>query len=365
MTCRFPARSGNRYGLWCGSAAGTIGRSAPPEFATQSERLMPRGSRIVPWIGTLVLLAATAGCITIPLNQRRPIEYYEVAGEGAAFVYMLRIDGIITAESSVQGIITGDQIPGTVEQVRFQLDRLEADHTIPAALLVRINSPGGTVTASDIIYHELLTFKQRHKIPIVVLMMDIAASGGYYISMAGDTIVAHPTTTTGSLGVIVPAYNFSPLMEKWGVEDMSITSGPMKDLLSPTKPEKAEQRAVIQSVVNDLYQQFLTVVRNGRGDRLRGALETLADGRIYTANQAKAVGLIDRVGYFPEAVEELRRLTGLRQFRVVTLAARPDQGDVNIYMQAREPKARPGALTAALGLEQGPFAPFWYLWLPR
>jgi protease-4 len=313
-----------------------------------------------------VLLLIVAGCISIPFNQRKPIQYFELAGEGTPFVYLLRIDGIITAESSIQGVIRGDEIPGTVEQVRFQLDRLEADRALPAGLIVRINSPGGTVTASDIVYHELLSFKQRHKIPIVVLMMDVAASGGYYIAMSGDSVVAHPTTTTGSLGVIVPAYNVSQLLEKWGVQDMSVTSGPMKDLLSATKPERTEQRAIVQSVVNDLYQQFLAVVRNGRGDRLKGPLETLADGRIYTANQAKAVGLIDRVGYFQDSIEEMHRLTGLRQFRVVTLASQPDNSEVNIYMGAtHKPQARPGSLTTALGLEQAPVAPFWYLWIPQ
>ena len=324
------------------------------------------GSGIVPRIGALVVLLALAGCINIPFNQRKPIQYYDLAGEGAPFVYLLRIDGIITAESSIQGLIQGDQIPGTVEQVRFQIDRLESDGALPAGLIVRINSPGGTVTASDIIYHELLAFKQRHKIPVVVLMMDVAASGGYYIAMTGDSIVAHPTTTTGSLGVIVPAYNVSQLLEKWGVQDVSVMSGPMKDLLSATKPEKTEQRAVVQSVVNDLYQQFLTVVRNGRGARLKGPLETLADGRIYTASQAKALGLIDRVGYFQDSVEEMHRLTGLRQFRVVTLATQPDVGEVNIYMGAtHKPQARPGPVTTALGLEQAPVAPFWYLWIPQ
>jgi protease-4 len=326
---------------------------------------MPYGTRIVAWIGTIVALFAAAGCINIPLSQRKPLNYYELGGEGAPFVYLLRIDGIITAESSVQGIVTGESIPGTVEQVRFQLDRMESDRAIPAGLIVRINSPGGTVTASDIIYHEIQAFKQRHRIPVVVLMMDVATSGGYYVAMAGDTVVAHPTTTTGSLGVIVPAYNVSQLLEKWGIQDVSVTSGPMKDLLSATRPERGEHRAVVQSVVNDLYQQFVTVVRRGRGDRLKGPIQTLADGRIYTASQAKDAGLVDKVGYYQDAVEEMQRITGLRQFRVVTLAVEPDQGEVNVYMgQSHRPKAGPGSLPAALGLEQAPVAPFWYLWIP-
>ena len=320
---------------------------------------------IVARIAALVALVMLAGCISIPFNAKKPLRYYEVAGEGEPVVYLLRIDGIITGETSVRGLITGDAIPGTVEQVRFQLDRIAADNLAPRGLIVRINSPGGTVTASDIIYHELAAFKREHRIPVVVLMMDVATSGGYYVAMAGDSLVAHPTTTTGSLGVIVPGINVADFMEKYGIQDVSVTSGPMKDLLSMTRPPKAEHVAVMQSVVDDLYQQFVAVVQRGRGDRLKGPIRSLADGRIFTANQAKAAGLIDRVGYFQDAIDEMHRLTGLAQFRVVTLAVEPEQGEANIYMsQSARPRAQPAPVAGLLGLEQPPMAPFYYLWIP-
>ena len=336
---------------------------APP-----GARLIHVRTRILPWIAALVALSALpplSGCINIPINARKPLNYYELTGQGEPLVYLMRIDGIITSETSVRGVITGESIPGTVEQVRFQLDRLESDRIPLRGLIVRINTPGGTVTASDISHHELLAFKQRHKIPVVVLMMDVATSGGYYVAMAGDSLVAHPTTTTGSLGVIVPGINVAALMEQYGLEDSSVTSGPMKDLLSMTSPLRSEHVAVVQSVVDDLFQRFVKVIQDSRGDRLKAPLAKLADGRIYTANQALGAGLIDKIGYFDEAVGEMRRLTGLGQFRVVTLSVEPDQGEANLYMsQPHRARAQGSPVAGLLGLEQGPLAPFYYLWIP-
>lgn len=330
----------------------------------------PRAARLAAILATLPALALSAvlltGCINVALSSKKPFKYYELGGTGEAVVYLMRIDGIITTESSIQGVITGNTVPGTVEQVRFQLDRLVADNVRPAGLIVRVNSPGGTVTASDIVYHELTEFKRRHRIPVVALMMDMATSGGYYVSMAADSIVAHPTTTTGSLGVIMPAYNIARFMERYGVEDRSVTSGPLKDLHSPTRPVRSEHTAVVQSVVDDLYERFLQVVQEGRGDRLKSPLRTLADGRIYTANQALAAGLVDRVGYYEDALEEMKRLTGLADFRVITLAIEPDVGEVNVYMaEAGRTRARPSVAASLLGLENPPMAPFYYLWLPQ
>ena len=310
-------------------------------------------------------VALLASCITIPLGSQKPTLYFQVAGSGSANVYMMRVDGIITAQSSTLGFIPGETVPSTVEQVRFQLDRLERDEIRPVGILLRINSPGGTVTASDIIYHELAAFKKKHGIPIVVLMMDIAASGGYYIAMSADSVVAHPTTTTGSLGVIMPSINVSKFMETYGLVDASIMSGPMKDLHSMTQPTDRSHELVVQSVVDDLYQRFVEVVRLNRGDRLKKPMEEIADGRIYTASQAKEVGLVDRIGYFDDALDELRRLSGVSEFRVITLGHQPDAGDPTIYMQqSARPRVNLGVLSARAGLQQSS-APFYYLWLPR
>ena len=313
----------------------------------------------------LVLAAATqTGCtINVPLLQPTPPRFVSVTGEGENYVYMLRIDGEITSEPSQFGIFSPEAMPGTVESVRMQLDRLQTENIKPVALLVRVDSPGGTVTAADIVYHQLLDFKQRTGVPVVVLMMDVAASGGYYISMAGDAIVAHPTTLTGSLGVIVQSYNVSKLMEKYGVEDNSVTSVPYKDLLSMTRPQSPEHLAVIRGIVDAMHQRFVQVIRDGRGARLKLPAEKLADGRVYLAQQAADVGLVDKVGYFEDALDELRRLTKREQLHVVTIAALPEAQRGNIYMRAPRPQTQgPWSAAALREAQRRQLGGFGYLW---
>ncbi|MBI3992126.1 MAG: signal peptide peptidase SppA [Candidatus Lambdaproteobacteria bacterium] len=313
----------------------------------------------------LVLAAATlAGCtINVPLWQPTPPRFVSVTGEGENYVYMLRIDGEITSEPAQFSMFSPEAEPGTVESVRMQLDRLQTEKLKPVALLVRVDSPGGTVTAADIVYHQLLDYKQRTGVPVVVLMMDLAASGGYYVSMAGDSIVAHPTTLTGSLGVIVQSYNVSKLMEKYGVEDNSVTSAPYKDLLSMTRPQSPEHIAVVRGIVDAMHQRFVKVIRDGRGDRLKLPAEKLADGRVYLAQQAAEVGLVDKVGYFEDALDELRRLTRRDQLHVVTIATLPEAERGNIYMRALRPQPQGAWQGAALReVERRPLGAFLYLW---
>jgi signal peptide peptidase SppA len=149
--------------------------------------------------------------------------------------------------------------------------KAEEDDNVKA-LIVRINSPGGTITSSDLIYREIDTFKSRRKVPVVAVMMDVAASGGYYAALAADTIVALPTTVTGSIGVIMLTVNAQGLMEKIGVAPLAIKSGEMKDAGSPFRPLTTEERAVFQSVIDQMYGRFVTLISRSRRipeDRVR------------------------------------------------------------------------------------------------
>jgi len=309
-----------------------------------------------------------AGCVVnIPIPGPATPRFVVVGGEGEPVVYLLRLDGIITDTAQRTGILPGQVELGSVESVRVQLDALARENIRPAALLVRINSPGGSITASDIVYHQIRAYKERLGIPVVVLMMDMAASGGYYIAMAGDTVVAHPTTITGSIGVLLPSVNIAGLMEKFGVQDNSITSGPYKDLFSFTRPRPAEHDRILRDIVAEMHGRFVTVVREGRQERLQQPAEQLADGRIYTAVQAQRVGLIDKVGYFDDALAEVRRATGLSSFRLITLAPLREGEQGNIYMNQGAVEARGGGLPGLPGLAPGQpplsLAPS-YLWMP-
>jgi len=202
-----------------------------------------------------------------------------------------------------------------VDMVRQQLAQARQDQWIKA-LVLNVDSPGGGITASDVIYHEVLEYKKAKGVKVVACMGDIAASGGYYVSLPADLIMAHPTSITGSIGVISYEINAQMLMEKLGVDVSTIKSAPMKDLGSPFRPMTPEERALLQGVIDELYERFLRLVSDGRGIPLDKA-RTLADGRIYTAKQALANKLIDRIGYRQDAIEEAKKLAGLKKAKVV------------------------------------------------
>jgi protease-4 len=180
------------------------------------------------------------------------------------------------------------------------------------AILLRINSPGGTAAASQAIYDELMRIRKTGKIKIVAAFGDVSASGGYYIAAAADHIVALPSTTTGSIGVIAHVPNMQGLLGKVGVRDIVFKSGKHKDILSPSRDVSPEEAAIIQGIVNDTYQQFLEAVSGGRPKQLPMAkLRPLADGRIFTGRQAKTAGLVDSLGNFEDALKKTADLAGI------------------------------------------------------
>jgi len=195
------------------------------------------------------------------------------------------------------------------ENIVKRLKKLNKNSSVKAVVL-RINSPGGTVAAVQEIHSELLKMKKNGKF-IVASFSDVAASGGYYIACAADKIVAQPGTLTGSIGVILEVGNFSELMKKIGVKIETIKSGIHKDIGNYSREMTAEERKILQDIINDAYEQFLSVVVTGRKldeAKARG----LADGRIFTGTQAKVAGLIDDVGGLDEAIEEAKKLAGIK-----------------------------------------------------
>jgi protease-4 len=230
------------------------------------------------------------------------------------------------------------------------------------ALIVRINSPGGTITASDILYHELLAFKTRKKVPVIAAIMDVGASGGYYAALAADTIVVNPTTITGSIGVVMVTVNAQGLLEKIGVTPLAIKSGPMKDAGSPFRSLTDAERAVFQGIIDDMYGRFVGLIARSRKmpeDRVRA----FADGRVYTADEALELGLVDRIAYLEDVVALAKERAGLAEAKVI-MYHRPKEYRANIY------SATPSASTAESTLAQfaaalgGGGPRFLYLWWP-
>ena len=237
----------------------------------------------------------------------------QVPGTGDA-VAVIGLNGTITA--GPQDYLTTTGI--TPDRVRSLLDQAASNPSIKA-LVVRVNSPGGSVVASDEIYHALLAFEK----PVVISMGDTAASGGYYISCAGDHVMAHPDTLTGSIGVISQFLNVQELMEKVGVEAVVITTGPRKDIGSPFRDITEEERELWRGILDQVYEDFVSVVVESRGlspDTVRD----LADGSIYTGQQALDLGLVDSVGTRQAAIDEAAERGNIEgDPRVIQLRSQP------------------------------------------
>ncbi|MBC6295969.1 signal peptide peptidase SppA [Listeria sp. FSL L7-1517] len=232
---------------------------------------------------------------------------------GPSRIAVLSVDGTIqdTGESSSLFGETGynhsffmDQL----EQVRF-------DDSIRGVLLY-VNSPGGGVMESAQIRDKILQIKKERSIPVYVSMGSMAASGGYYISAPADKIFASKETLTGSLGVIMQGYDYSELMKKLGISDNTIKSGTHKDIMSPTRPMTDEEKKIMQSMIDDSYNEFVHVVASGRG-MSEEQVRKIADGRIYDGRQAKENGLIDEFGYQEDALAALKKEQKLSNASVI------------------------------------------------
>lgn len=241
-------------------------------------------------------------------------EMGDSVGDRSASAKIVQIDVVgVIARASVN--ILGQSSGDLVAHVEDQLRRAEKDDDVKAVLL-RIDSPGGTVTASDELWNAVMNFRKRSKKPVVVHMGAICASGGYYLAAAADAIVCEPTTITGSIGVILSSYNASGLMKEHGVQDVSITSGPNKDLLSPTAPRRQEHERIVQAMVDSAHARFTQIVADGRKLPLQEA-KRLADGRIYTADQALQNKLVDEVGYREAAFAKAKALAKVETAQLV------------------------------------------------
>ena len=184
------------------------------------------------------------------------------------------------------------------------------------AIVMDVDSGGGGITASDILYKALVDFKESRQGRVVVAVCgDVAASGAYYVALAADHIVAHPTTVTGSIGVLMQGLNMRELSEKVGIKDVTIKSGENKDLMNPFRDVSPEQEAILQSIVDEMHTRFVTLVAEHRQMDVSEARE-LADGRIVTAPQAEKLGLIDQVGYWDDAIAKTAELLNVDDVKV-------------------------------------------------
>lgn len=325
---------------------------------------MSKTSKLILLITLMLLMTPMLllpGCITINLLPGvGPLKEKQLSGEGKEKVLLIGLSGLLNTQDSQS--FFGET--NMVARLKEELTHAAKDKKVKA-LVIRINSPGGTVTASDILYHELRAFREKRKIPIVASIMDVGASGGYYVALAADKITVHPSSVTGSLGVIMLTVNARGLLEKIGVQATAVTSGPKKDMGSPFRPMTEEERRIFQGVIDSFYERFLTVIREGRQNLTAEQIRSLADGRIYSGEQAKQLGLVDQIGYLDDAIKLAKQEAGLKEARVVTYR-RPGEYRANIY--ARLFGGDGGWTSLAkldlLALLRGGTPQFMYLWMP-
>ncbi len=205
------------------------------------------------------------------------------------------------------GVVKIEGVIFDSEEILRQLDEFEKNRSVKAIVL-RINSPGGAVAPSQEIYHEVMRIKQKKK--IVVSMATVAASGGYYIACAADEIFANAGTITGSIGVIMEFSNFQELMGKIGISSQTIKSGKLKDVGNPMRKMTDDERAYLQALILDVYEQFVEDISKGR-DLDKESIYPIADGRIMTGREAKKEKLIDEIGTIQDAIKRAAVLGGI------------------------------------------------------
>ncbi len=284
-------------------------------------------------------------------------------GDDQAAASFLRVPviGVISAEAEEN--LLGVRKLSLPESVMMLLDHAREDAGIDG-LLLDIDSPGGAVDPSDVIFHELRRFTEDTGKPVVARMNGMAASGGFYIAMGATKIMAHPSCLTGSIGVIIQSWNGTGMLEKLGLELITLTSGPNKDLLNPGKPMSDEHREIIQGIVDDAYDSFVGAVTTGRGLD-ESLVRELADGRIYTARQALELELIDAVGYEEDLLAMLREVAGVESVEVLDhKLPSPLWEMLEMGMSSFADRLRPGAELEARVNEHVLDPGLYYLWRP-
>ena len=316
---------------------------------------------------SLLVLSGCTGVNVSLLPATKPLEEQVLEGKGTPKILLVDLDGVISFKEETDKLQLSAR-PSKVAFFREALRKAEADSDI-AGVIVRINSSGGTVAASDTIYHEIMSFKQRRKIPVNAYIMELCASGGYYVASASDRIIASPTAVTGSIGVIVMKFNIEGLLSKIGVSEETYKSGPKKDFWSPFRPSTEEEKKMLQDIVDKLYARFVEVVYANRQKLLtEQEVKALADGRILTASGALEARLIDQVSYLDETIDAMKKALNIEQARVITYV-RPKTFKSNIYSEYSEmPLLGPPVINLIsinaeeLSLFSG--VQFMYLWNP-
>jgi len=325
----------------------------------------------------ILFTAMVAGCgapsfLVTPVANSNTLEEQEVeSGEGWApgKVAIIGVEGMLANVRS-GGFLQASENP--LSLFTQEMKRAEDDAAVKAVVL-RVNSPGGTVTTSDAMFQIVQRFKAKTHKPVVAAAQEVDASGAYYVSCAADKIVAQPTSVVGSIGVIFETMEFSGTLDKLGIRADAIKSGTLKDMGSPFKALEPDERSVMQGMVEEYFGRFVTVVRSNRSVKESPAELTkyaqagyggVFSGRVFSGDRARELGLIDQTGLLEDAVKLAKRMGGAPHAAVV-MYKRPYGYGGSIYADTRTPLPQANVLRLELPGERGLLPTgFYYLWQP-
>ncbi len=274
-------------------------------------------------------------------------------------IAVVDVDGLLLNRAATGPYSQGEN---PVALFREKLDAIAASPQI-SAVVVRINSPGGGVTASDIMWQDLKRFRQQHRRPVIACVMDIGAGGAYYVATAADQIVAHPTSLVGGIGVVWNSYNLRDLMALYNIIPQTVKAGDNIDMGTSQDALPPETRLMLQSMADGFHKRFHEVVRAARPQIPESS--PLFDGRVLPAAQAHEAGLIDEIGYLDDAIELARRVTGQPQAEVVMLRRRSTGAHSAYDVLPNTPLHETAFPLRIPGLNRSELPTFLYLWQPE
>ncbi len=301
-----------------------------------------------------------SGCaLNLTNNFDEPLTEISLQGDGNDKIALINVNGVISDRPQESFLVNK---PSVLQDFVAKLNAIKTDSNIKA-LIIKIDSPGGGVTASDIMYNELVKFKKETGIKIVVSMMNVAASGGYYIALPADKIFAHPTTITGSVGVIFMRPGLSGLLRKVGVSVDVTKSGRNKDMGSIFRPQNKEEEELFNNLIKKLAKRFHSLVNKHRKITPKN-LEIVKTARVVIAEDALNLGLIDEIGYLDDVIADTKKIANLENNAQVIVFRKTEYYDDNIYnnIDSKSKKnlslINTGLIDSISSLKTG----FYYLW---
>ncbi|WP_152051471.1 S49 family peptidase [Tautonia marina] len=284
------------------------------------------------------------------------------AGGRGTRVALVEVDGLLLNQAPTGPYSAGEN---PVAAFRERLDAIAADPSV-RAIVIRINSPGGSVTACDIMAEDLRRFRERSGLPVVCCLMDLGTSGAYYLAVGADRIVAHPTTVTGGIGALINRYNLQDAMAQFNILAEPITSGPLVNMGNVAEPLSDDAARLLQDMADRFAERFGRRILEYRPHLGDDARDLLADGRVVPADEALTLGLVDRLGYLDDAIAEAEARAGIPESGAeVVLLKRPGDPARSVYSVTPNRPIQGELFPISYpGLDRAKLPTFLYIWAP-